>query len=430
MIVIGDRAGRRARWPPAAARQPRRAPRRAVRRRRGRSPVPAVPEPVRHSRSAHVNERPFSYRALFAVVYTTSVSSVYFALGVVAHRANGLTPLVFLAGGIFFQLTAMTYAEGASLHPERGGSAVFARYAFNELVSFIAGWAIVLDYTILLAVTALTSRAIWPRSGRRSATAALQIAVAFARDRVRRVRQPDRRQRHGRCAAGSRSPSPTWCLQAAVIVLGLALAFHPHHLTRDDPSRDRADVVRPRVRVPDRRDRVHRPRGGGQPGRRGRRRACGRCKRLVVPGSAVIVLIYVGIAVVGIARAPGPQRRQRARRDSTSTRRCWGWSRRSGRSGSPTCSSTRSRSGARSGWRRPRAPRCSASRASGYSLATNRQIPSAIGRLSTRWGTPFVVIGAAAMAAAALVHAARTSSCWSGSTRSARCSRSRSPTSR
>ena len=50
----------------------------------------------------------------------------------------------------------MTYAEGASLHPERGGSAVFARYAFNELVSFVAGWAIFLDYTILIAVTALT----------------------------------------------------------------------------------------------------------------------------------------------------------------------------------------------------------------------------------------------------------------------------------
>src|SRR5689334_24375649 len=67
----------------------------------------------------------FPYTTLFrsAVVYTTSVSSVYFALGVVAHRANGLTPAVFLVAGLFFGLTAMTYAEGASLHPERGGSA-------------------------------------------------------------------------------------------------------------------------------------------------------------------------------------------------------------------------------------------------------------------------------------------------------------------
>src|SRR5438045_1569848 len=127
-----------------------------------------------------MNERPFSYRALFAVVYTTSVSSVYFALGVVAHRANGLTPVVFLAGGLFFQLTAMTYAEGASLHSERGGSGVFARYAFNELVSFVAGWAIVLDYTILLAVTALTVpaylAAFWSPLGR----GGWQLAVAFA----------------------------------------------------------------------------------------------------------------------------------------------------------------------------------------------------------------------------------------------------------
>ncbi len=39
----------------------------------------------------------------------------------------------------------------------------------------------------------------------------------------------------------------------------------------------------------------------------------------------------------------------------------------------------------------------------GYSLATNRQIPSAIGRLHPRWGTPFVVMTSAALVAAALV---------------------------
>ena len=60
-------------------------------------------------------------------------SAVYFALGVVADHALGLTPLVFLLAGVFFALTAMTYVEGASLHQDRGGSTVFARYAFNEL---------------------------------------------------------------------------------------------------------------------------------------------------------------------------------------------------------------------------------------------------------------------------------------------------------
>ena len=57
-----------------------------------------------------MKDRPFSYRALFAVVYTASVSSVYFALGVVAHHANGLTPAVFLVAGLFFGLTV---ADGA-----------------------------------------------------------------------------------------------------------------------------------------------------------------------------------------------------------------------------------------------------------------------------------------------------------------------------
>ena len=94
---------------------------------------------------------------LFALVYSTVAGAMYFALGVVAGRALGLTPLVFLAAGLFFALAVMTYVEGASLHQERGGAHVFARYAFNELWSFVAGWAILLDYLILIAVAALAS---------------------------------------------------------------------------------------------------------------------------------------------------------------------------------------------------------------------------------------------------------------------------------
>jgi APA family basic amino acid/polyamine antiporter len=92
--------------------------------------------------------------ALFAIVYTSVASAIYFALGVVAENALGLTPVVFLVAGLFFALATMTYVEGASLHQERAGSTVFARYAFNELVSFIAAWAVLLDFLILIAVTA------------------------------------------------------------------------------------------------------------------------------------------------------------------------------------------------------------------------------------------------------------------------------------
>src|SRR5215210_6960348 len=83
-------------------------------------------------------------------------SSIYFALGVVARNALELTPLAFLVAGVFFALTAMTYVEGNSLHPERGGASTFARYAFDELWSFVAGWAILLDYLIVIAIGALS----------------------------------------------------------------------------------------------------------------------------------------------------------------------------------------------------------------------------------------------------------------------------------
>ena len=92
--------------------------------------------------------------ALFAIALAAVGSSIYFALGEVAGQALGLTPAVFLIAGLFFVLTMLTYVEGNSLHPERGGASTFARYAFNELWSFIAGWAIILDYLIVMAIAA------------------------------------------------------------------------------------------------------------------------------------------------------------------------------------------------------------------------------------------------------------------------------------
>ena len=93
--------------------------------------------------------------ALFAVTLSTVVSAIVVVLGVVADRALGLTPLVFFIAGIFFAVTMATYVEGSSLHIERGGASTFARYAFDEFWSFIAGWAILLDYLIVMAIGAV-----------------------------------------------------------------------------------------------------------------------------------------------------------------------------------------------------------------------------------------------------------------------------------
>jgi APA family basic amino acid/polyamine antiporter len=102
----------------------------------------------------HGLRRTVGLGGLFATAYGNVGSSIYYALGLVAAYALGMTPIVFMFAGGLFALTAKTYAEGASMLPEAGGSSSFARQAFNELVSFIAGWALSLDYILTIAISA------------------------------------------------------------------------------------------------------------------------------------------------------------------------------------------------------------------------------------------------------------------------------------
>ncbi len=102
----------------------------------------------------HGLERVLGTPALFSTAYGNVGSSIYYALGVTAAIALGLTPLVFVISGVIFACTAATYAEGTVLFPEAGGSSSFARHAFNELVSFGAAWAQMLNYIITIAISA------------------------------------------------------------------------------------------------------------------------------------------------------------------------------------------------------------------------------------------------------------------------------------
>src|SRR3954466_1673813 len=92
--------------------------------------------------------------SLFAAAYGNVGSSIYYALGVVASFALGLTPVTFMISGLIFAATAATYVEATVMYPEAGGSASFARHAFNEVVSFIAGWGQMLNYVITAAISA------------------------------------------------------------------------------------------------------------------------------------------------------------------------------------------------------------------------------------------------------------------------------------
>jgi len=105
-------------------------------------------------RRLHGLERVLGVNALFSTAYGNVGSSIYYALGLVASFALGLTPVVFVIAGVIFYLTAATYSEATSMYPEAGGSSSFARHAFNEFWSFFAAWGQMLNYVITISISA------------------------------------------------------------------------------------------------------------------------------------------------------------------------------------------------------------------------------------------------------------------------------------
>ncbi len=336
---------------------------------------------------------------LFAIVYTSVASAIYFSLGVVADRALGLTPLVFLVAGLFFGLTVMTYVEGASLHQERAGSTVFARYAFNELWSFVAGWAILLDFLILIAVTAYSAThylaGVWDEFGKGSLelVVALGIVLYVA---VRNVRgfSTTRSKRIAVLVVADLA------LQLLIIVLGLALVFDGSTLvdqlelggtpkwmdvlfaltlaTVAFTSLESASGLAGEVAV----------------GRQGLR-------RLVSSVALAVTLIYVGIAVVALSALPvtdgqtalGGQFIEAPVLGVVQTFDP-GWLADGLRIVVGLLAAVTLIAAAN-------AAMLGLSRLA-YSLATNRQIPSAVGRLHPQRATPYVVIAIATVLAGGL----------------------------
>ncbi len=346
-----------------------------------------------------MNPRTLSARALFGLVYTMSISSVYFALGVVAQRALGLTPIVFLIAGVFFSLASMTYVEGAALHRERGGSSVFARYAFNELVSFVAGWAILLDYCILLAVTAFTATNYLAEFSDPVGHGALELVVAIAviaAVALINVRGVSVRQlRRGLIVAIA-----DIAVQLLVIVLGLALLLHPGAIVDSiqlgaSPAWDDTIYALTIATIAfTGLEAAASLAGETETTRSGLR-------RLVGPGVGTILLVYVGIAVVGVSALPIEQGSQAfTTRDVEApllsvvdafSQRWLADSLRAAVAITAVIGLLAAANSAMLGISRL-----------AYGLATNRQIPSALGRLHPTRGTPYVLIGLAAVVAAAL----------------------------
>jgi APA family basic amino acid/polyamine antiporter len=337
--------------------------------------------------------------ALFAIVYTSVASAIYFSLGVVAGRALGLTPVIYLVAGLFFVLAAMTYVEGASLHQDRGGATVFARYAFNELVSFVAGWMILLDYIILIAVTSFSATnylaAFYAPLGHGTGELLLCFAIILY-VAVRNVRGFST----GRGKRIALLVIVDVGLQVLVIALGLAAFFHPDVITDTidlgtTPTwGDTFFALGVATVVFTGLESASGLSGEVAVGRRG-------LKRLVASATVTVLIVYTGIGIVAVTALPvsGGQTAIGGQfvdapmlgiAEAFDTQ----WL-------ADTLKYVIAAVAAVTLIAAANSAMMGLSRLA-YSLSTNRQIPSAVGRLHPRRSTPFVVIGIAAVLAAAL----------------------------
>jgi basic amino acid/polyamine antiporter, APA family len=100
-------------------------------------------------------QRALDAPVLASVAYGEVASSLYFALGIVALHALGMTPVVLAVVGLIFLLVTASYVEGTTAYRGTGGAAAFVRVAFNDFAGFLTGWALFLDYLIVIALSAL-----------------------------------------------------------------------------------------------------------------------------------------------------------------------------------------------------------------------------------------------------------------------------------
>jgi basic amino acid/polyamine antiporter, APA family len=175
--------------------------------------------------------RDLDARALYSVAYGEIASSIYFALGIVAAHALGFTPLVLLLVGGLFLIVSLSYAEGTAALPETGGAATFVRRAFNDLAGFLTGWALFLDYLIVIVLAALylphyLAGALKIETlDRKPWDIVFGIGVIVLVAAVRLFRRP------ALYGVGIVVPILDLLTQLLLVVLGFALFFSGHSLT-------------------------------------------------------------------------------------------------------------------------------------------------------------------------------------------------------
>ncbi|MGZ4947240.1 MAG: APC family permease [Halobacteriota archaeon] len=90
----------------------------------------------------------------FSIGYADVGADIYIALGLVLFFGLGAAPIALACAAVGYAFTALSYAELAPAIPVAGGSSSFTREAFGDFFSFLAGWGLLLDYTIDIAIFA------------------------------------------------------------------------------------------------------------------------------------------------------------------------------------------------------------------------------------------------------------------------------------
>ena len=251
-------------------------------------------------------KRELDARALYSVAYGEIASSIYFALGVVAAHALGFTPLVLLVVGTLFLIVSLSYAEGTAALPETGGAATFVRRALNDLAGFLTGWALFLDYLIVISLSALfvphylAGALRIPSLDHKPWDVVAAVCVILVVAAIRLVRRPSL------YGVGIIIPALDLLTQLLLVVLGFVFLFSPHALTQGThlgthPTWGAIAFALPLATlaftgletVANLAEEARRP-GVDLP-------------RSVFGAIATVVTIYVAIAIVAVSAFPGPK---------------------------------------------------------------------------------------------------------------------------
>jgi len=84
---------------------------------------------------------------VLVVIGTVIGSGIWLVPGAVLRNTGndpGLALVVWVVGGVFSLLGALTFAELGALYPESGGSYAYVREAFGPLPAFLLGWTLFL----------------------------------------------------------------------------------------------------------------------------------------------------------------------------------------------------------------------------------------------------------------------------------------------